>query len=310
METSPPSRIATHALGRLGKTALIPLVAVPMILAAGYAGVSLYSADLLTRPHPQVHRIDPRRVVSDATRWSVRTEDGLTLRGWYLPANSDRLVVLVHGMWGSWPQMAGLGKDLHERGYDVLMFDLRGHGESDSSRLFMGRRERGDLRAVLAWARRSGFSPDRIGWVGQSLGASTLLMEAAQNQDIRVAVADSPFGNLPELLDEQLARHSHLPRWFNPGILTAARLAYGVRTDDLLPVRSAQSWGSRPLLLIHGESDSTVPLVQAYEIARAAGPTCRSVWLPGVEHVEGYRDDPESYVRVVEQFLDENLARR
>ena len=32
--------------------------------------------------------------------------------------------------------------------------------------------------------------------------------------------------------------------------------------------------------------------------------------LPGVEHVEGYRTDPESYVRVVDRFLDENLARR
>ena len=34
------------------------------------------------------------------------------------------------------------GADLHRRGFDVLLFDLRGHGQSDPSRLYLGRRER------------------------------------------------------------------------------------------------------------------------------------------------------------------------
>ena len=55
---------------------------------------------------------------------------------------------------------------------------------------------------------------------------------------------DSPFGNLPELLDRQLTRHSHLPELFNPGILAAARLAFGVRTDNLIPLRSALAVGT------------------------------------------------------------------
>ncbi len=83
-------------------------------------------------------------------------------------------------------------------------------------------------------------------------------MEAAQNPNIQVVVIDSPYGSLPDVLRTQLPSHSHLPSWFNPGILTAARLAFGVRTDDLVPIRSAKRWGSRPLLLIHGEADSIV----------------------------------------------------
>jgi alpha-beta hydrolase superfamily lysophospholipase len=283
---------------------------VPAFLGVVYTGVSLFSADQLTRPHNHPPLLRPSAVGEKAVPWSVRTADGLTLRGWYFPTEERRhLVVLVHGLWESWPRMAGLGRDLHELGYDVLLFDLRGHGQSDPSRMFMGRRERGDIRAVLTWATREGFSPDRIGWLGQSLGASTLLMEAASNPNIRVAVVDSPFGDLPELLDAQLAKHSHLPRWFNPGILTAARLAYGVRTDDLIPIRSARSWGRRPLLLIHGEADSTVPVRQARQLARAAGPWCQAVWLPGVEHVEGYRTDPAGYVAAVDAFFARNLTR-
>ena len=204
--------------------------------------------------------------------------------------------------------MARIARDLHSRRFDVLLFDLRGHGASDRSRLFMGARERVDLRAVLDWAGRQGYSPDRVGWLGFSLGASTLLMEAASNPSIRVVVLDSPFGDLPELLDRQLTAHSHLPRLFNPGILAAARIVYGVRTDNLVPIRSALRWGARPMLLIHGEADSIVPVRQARAIARTAGPSCQAVFLPGVEHVGAYDGQPRRYIAAVGGFFDRHLA--
>jgi pimeloyl-ACP methyl ester carboxylesterase len=204
--------------------------------------------------------------------------------------------------------MAALGRDLHHRGYDVLLFDLRGHGQSDPSRLTLGNRERADIRAVMEWAVSEGFTDDRIGWIGYSMGASTLLLEAAHNPAIQVAVIDSPFGNLPELLKTQLSKHSHLPSWFNPGILTAARLVFGVKTEELIPTEAARYWGGRPLLLIHGEADSTVPVSQAYELARAAGETCLTMTLPGVEHVQAYDSDPQGYVSVIGSFFRDHLT--
>jgi alpha-beta hydrolase superfamily lysophospholipase len=274
-----------------------------------YLGISFLAADLLTRPSNHPSTLDPRAVSEDATPWAVRTSDGLTLRGWYYPTSKRRhLIVLVHGMGESWREMAALGRDLHGLGQDVLLFDLRGHGQSDPSRLTMGRRERADLRAVLSWASDQGFTTDRIGWLGYSMGASTLLMEAAQNPNIQVAVIDSPYGNLPELLNTQLSKHSHLPSWFNPGILAAARLAYGVRTDDLVPIRSARYWGQRPLLLIHGEADSIVPVHQAIRLAQAAGPSCQAVTLPGVEHVQAYDIDPARYISAVDSFFNQHLS--
>ena len=274
-----------------------------------YLSVSLFTADQLTRPKNHRPELDPRLVGPNATPWSQRTADGLTLRGWYYPTRERRhLIVLVHGMGGSWPEMAALGRDLVGRAYDVLLFDLRGHGQSDPSRLTMGRRERADIRAVQAWAYEQGYTADRIGWLGHSMGASTLLMEAARNPEIQVAVLDSPFGDLPALLRTELPKHSHLPSWFNPGIEMAAYLAYGVRTDDIKPIRDARRWGTRPLLLIHGEADSIVPVRQALALADAAGPSCRAVTLPGVEHVQAYDRDPEQYVAGVDSFFSTHLS--
>jgi uncharacterized protein len=290
-------RLAVWAIGvLLGLSGLI------------YGGVSLFTADRLTRSTSHPLTIDPRRLSADAQPWSVQTLDGIVLRGWYLPTEKPRhLIVLVHGMWSSWLEMASLGRDLHNGGFDVLLFDLRGHGQSDPSRLYLGRRERGDIRAVMNWGQEQGFSNDRIGWLGYSMGGSTILMEAARNPLIQVAVIDSPYGNLPELLNKELSRHSGLPRWFNPGILLAARLIYGVRTDDLVPIKSARAWGERPLLLIHGESDTLVPVSQARELANAVGASCLTMTLPGVDHVQAYNYDPQAYVHLVGSFFHDHL---
>lgn len=283
--------------------------ALVVLLGGGYAGISVLTAERLTRPTNHPLAIDPHRVSKDAQAWSARTSDGVMLRGWYLPTKERRhLIVLVHGMWSSWLEMAALGRDLHRGGYDVLLFDLRGHGQSDSSRLSLGRRERRDIRAVMNWAAEAGFTDDRIGWLGYSMGASTLLLEAARNPRIQAAVMDSPYGDLPEVLRAQLSKHSHLPSWFNPGILSAARWVFGVRTDDLIPIRAARAWGNRPMLLIHGESDSIVPVSQALRLSRAAGASCQTRTIPGVEHVGAYHANPQAYVGLVEEFFEDHLS--
>jgi pimeloyl-ACP methyl ester carboxylesterase len=278
-------------------------------LGSIYGAVSWFTADRLTRPTNHPLQIDPLKLSADARAWTAQTSDGITLRGWFLPTEKPRhLIVLVHGMWSSWLEMASLGRDLHRGGFDVLLFDLRGHGQSDPSRLYLGSRERADIRAVMSWALDEGFTTDRIGWLGYSMGGSTILMEAARNPAIQVAVIDSPYGDLPAVLQTQLSKHSGLPGWFNPGILLAARFVYGVRTDNLVPIRFARAWGGRPLLLIHGESDTLVPVSQAHELAGAVGASCLTMTLPGVDHVQAYESDPEAYIRVVGSFFHDHLS--
>ncbi|HKI21316.1 MAG TPA: alpha/beta fold hydrolase, partial [Isosphaeraceae bacterium] len=152
---------------RLTRAATGLLLSCVALLGFAYVGVAWFTADRLTRPTNRPLAMDPYRLSPDVEAWSTRTADGLTLRGWYLPTNHRRhLIVLVHGMWSSWLEMAALGRDLNQKGFDVLLFDLRGHGQSDPSRLYLGRRERNDIRAVMTWAESAGFAEDRIGWLG------------------------------------------------------------------------------------------------------------------------------------------------
>ncbi len=218
MEPTPTASVPRK--GRLGRRVAL---GTGVALLSIYVAVSIISANVLTQTRNRQDLTDVRVLGPDAREWSTKTSDGITLRGWFVPTPKHRrLIILVHGMKPCLDETAGLGRDLHRRGYDVLLFDLRGHGESDPARLTMGAKERRDVKAVLAWAQREGYPPERIGWVGFSMGAAVLLLEGERNPEIGAAVLDSPFGDLPKLLNTQLSKHSHLPKFFNPGIIYAA----------------------------------------------------------------------------------------
>jgi alpha-beta hydrolase superfamily lysophospholipase len=294
---------------RRPRRAVIAVAVLVLIAGGAYSSICLYSASILTAPRPRAERFDPRPFKTAAQDWSAAAEDGIRLRGWHLPSPAGRqLVIMVHGLWDCVDDIAGPALDLNARGYDVLLFDFRGHGRSDQDRLSMGCRERRDIRAALAWAMSNGFNPDRIGWIGYSMGGSTLLMEGAHNSDIRAAVIDSAFASLPEVLDLQLSRHSGLPGWFNPGILAAAHVAFSAPSADLIPEVSARSWKGRPLLVVHGKADHIVPVAHGERIARAAGEECQSILLSGVDHGQTYHADPTAYIDRIDRFFKRHLS--
>ena len=104
-----------------------------------YLGISCFVADRLTRPerHPITSNPGDLGLAYGSVEFES-AEDGLTLRGWWIPSQeSDRAIILVHGRSsnrsGFNPQPGTPGgllvqaKGIVERGYSVLSFDLRGH---------------------------------------------------------------------------------------------------------------------------------------------------------------------------------------
>lgn len=78
---------------------------------------------------------------------SFETQDGVTIKGWYIPANSNKTIISNHfspaNRYGFAGHLEGLDfaggfevnflpryKALHDAGYNVLAYDLRSHGES------------------------------------------------------------------------------------------------------------------------------------------------------------------------------------
>ncbi len=127
--------------------------------------------------------------------------DQVALSGWFIPArNSDRAVVFVHGKDSCRScefsnHSLDFASDLHERGFNVFMFDLRGHGQSSAARVSFGLLEKNDVLGAVDWLRDRGFAPGRIGVLGVSLGSASAAYAAAEEPAIGALVIDSGFAD-------------------------------------------------------------------------------------------------------------------
>src|SRR3954469_16403372 len=129
---------------------------------------------------------------------AFKTSDGLTLRGWYFPTQSDRAAISVHGKDGS--RIGGehhtiekLADFLVTSGYSVLVFDLRGNGNSDGDRFSLGYLERRDVAAAIDDLTGRGFREDRVALIGISMGAGTVLQSLVLHPNVGAVVADSSY---------------------------------------------------------------------------------------------------------------------
>ena len=292
---------------------VIGLCAAAVALLA-YAGVSLVVAETLTKPHRRPLASSP--AVFDLAYENVTftsTGDGIALRGWFLPApGSDRVVLIVHGRnsnrTGEVGQYVPHAAALVAHGYNALLFDLRGHGESGGVRYTLGTAEQRDVLGAVAYLKGRGFAPERMGFWSHSMGAATVLLTSAVSSEVRTIVADSSFARLEDLLDQELPRASGLPGFFNPPILFFARTLFGADASIANPVEVVAGLPPDSLFIIHGEADGLIPVDHARRIAAAAGPAAYDLWIvPDARHDRMSAVVPAQYESRVLAFFDEML---
>ena len=235
-------------------------------------------------------------------------DDKLTLRGWYLPAqNSEQVIIMVHGgeQHRADPSMGMLdiASGLVEHGYNVLMFDLRGHGESDRNRMSAGYYEKRDLLGAVDYMKGRGL--EHIGVLGFSMGAATALMATPEGNDIDAVVADSSFADLKDMMEPEFSKRTKFPKFFLPTLLFVVKIMYGVDFNAIKPIELVSEIAPRPILFIHGELDETVPLEHAYRLQQASQNPQNQLWVvPETGHVSSYVDHPEEYMNKITTFFD------
>jgi pimeloyl-ACP methyl ester carboxylesterase len=232
---------------------------------------------------------------------SLVTGDGVALRGWYAPSRNGAAVVLVHGLGGDRTQLLRPAARLAGLGYGVLVFDLRGHGESGGRRTSLAGKERADVRAAVDFvASRSDVRPGRLAAVGYSIGGMAVELEAAA--DRRVSAVDLA-GSFPSL-SAMVHLHEPGPR----GYVTLFTLrAVGVDDRDVRPEDSLCEVAPRPVLFVDGTADPAARDADRYE-ARACGPA-RVVLLPGAAHGDYGGAAEAPFTAVLARFLGETIGR-
>jgi len=239
--------------------------------------------------------------------------DGVTLKGWIVkpprPHPTSPAIIICHGVGANKSDFTDLAAALSRRGYAVLLFDFRAHGESGGSRTSLGYHEQKDVVSALNFLRgRSGIDPKRLGIYGFSMGGATAILAAASSRGFRAVVADSAFTSLRDQARSAITGFYHLPAFpFLPLAVLGYELYFQTSIDAVSPVTAVAGLSPVPILIIAGEGDKLIPADNGRSLYAAAKEP-KELWIiPGAEHGGTLAAAGSGYEKRVGEFFDRNL---
>jgi fermentation-respiration switch protein FrsA (DUF1100 family) len=244
---------------------------------------------------------------------AFRTDDGLTLRGWYFPTRSDRAAIIVHGkdgnrIGGEHHTIEKLADYLVTNGYSVLVFDLRGNGDSDGDRFSLGYLERRDVAAAIDHLTGRGFREDRIALIGISMGAGTVLQSLLLHPNVGAVVADSSYSDAGTIVTEDLELLAGVPSWFTPGVLVMSNLVFGLDGAQVRPIDVVRAHPERAFLFIHCGGDKLIAPHHAYELRAASANPASDLWIATLcQHSWAFNTYPTAYEARLSAFLESQI---
>ena len=221
----------------------------------------------------------------------ITMPDGTEIDAWILTANvadgedPRGTVMVLHGLADAKVSYLALGRMLAERGFDVVLPDLRAHGRSGGEYVTYGAREKLDLLRVMdeLYDRERVAEPLYV--VGADVGGMTAIQYAAIDPRVEGVLALAAPLDMAVTADRMLRRVAPL--------LTREEVADAInRAGDLAGFDPAEASALRaieqvrvPVILSHGRLDAVVPFSDSEQRRAAAGGPVELVAHPLLGHV-------------------------
>ncbi len=266
----------------VGRVALVSYVGLLLLLYFRQAKYIYYPSRALNTT--------PATAGLDFSEVLVRTSDGETIHGWFVPVEKPLATVLFcHGNAGNiWGRIDVIWM-LHEMGLNVCLFDYRGYGKSTGQPS-----EQGTYRdAEAVWnnlVTERGLAANQIVVWGESLGGGVAAWLALQKRPAAL-ILESTFTSLPDLA----ARfYPFMPvRWL-------CRFRYPTLTR-LAEIQC-------PVLVAHSPDDEMIPFAMGQKLYLAAREPKRFLSLRG-SHNTGRDETGKAFEEEVLTFLREQMVK-
>jgi uncharacterized protein len=248
-----------------------------MLLVLAFGAVSAYSREIMLawveRPllYFPTHDVAHPLTAFGPGAEEVRFGEGGRLHGVFVPgpagSSPPPTLIFFHGNGGNLTHRAPLMARMRtEIGTNVFIFDYQGYGKS------AGRPSEtataADARAALVYLKgRPGVDPRRIAYYGESLGGAVAIDLASVAPPSALAVQST----FTSIADMTRLRYPYLQF-----LLPLASIRY----EALSLVGSVRA----PLLLIHGDADTLVPVEHGRRLFEAANEPKRLLVVPGADH--------------------------
>lgn len=232
--------------------------------------------------------------------------DGNNLRGWWVPAEEPKLVVIcLHGYIMNRCELVPMAPFFMEDNISSLHMDQRGQGSSGGRTVTFGRQEKHDVIAMIDWVkeRRPGVP---IVLFGSSMGAASCVFAAAERPgDVHALILDGVYRDLESAGKGwwMMVGGKALNDFLRPTVKLGAFLQ-GIKARDLSVEKDLVKLAGKPMLFLYGTHDPIVPKSEIEKNLTAAG-SCASVeWFEGSGHGHGRFKEPYRYQKIVMGFLN------
>ncbi len=218
---------------------------------------------------------------------------------------TNKWVLVVHGYGGNGDIMDYASKKYYDKGYNVVIPDLRGHGRSHGGYIGMGSLDRLDIAEITALIVKGDKNAEII-LHGVSMGAAAVIMAAAENKcgKIKAVIADCSFDSANNIIAYQISHTFHIMPYPIVGLLDIiCRRKAGFSLKKSAPINEVSKI-HMPILFIHGDKDSLVPTKMTYRLYKKA--KCRKDILicKNAGHGVSALVDGRGYWSKVFEFLD------
>jgi alpha-beta hydrolase superfamily lysophospholipase len=243
---------------------------------------------------------------ADVTDATITTPDNVALRAWTIHPHhaNGNAVLLLHGLGDNRIGMLGYAQFLLAHGFTVLLPDSRAHGLSDGPLATYGILERNDIHLWVDFLQEQDH-PRCIFALAESMGAAQVLQSLDTHPNFCAIAVESPFANFREIAYDRMGQPFHLGPWLGRSLLRPlvevaflrARWKYHLNMNQISPEDSAAA-SKVPILLIHGEIDSNIPIRHSRRIHTLAPNT--HLWeVPGADHCGAFATAPQEFERRV-----------
>lgn len=238
-------------------------------------------------------------------RYYSTSRDGLKLCNYVLSGNdSNKWVITVHGYTSEGKKMYSYAKKFFELGYNVIIPDLRGHGESEGEYIGMGWDDRLDIIDLINGIVEN-YPDSEIVLFGVSMGAATVLNVSGESipSNVKAVIEDCGFTSVWDEFSYQLKELFGLPSFpmmHSASLVTKLRAGYWFGEASVIEqVKKSVT----PTLFIHGDADTFVPYFMLDELYNASTAEKEKLVIEGAAHAKASTVNPTLYWETIEAFL-------
>lgn len=221
----------------------------------------------------------------------------------------QKYVIMCHPATCSAVDMAEFAYHFYDLGFNVLMPDARGCGESEGESLTFGI---DDVKDIPLWVNKiTALDPDAVIFLyGIGMGGSTVVMAAGEGLPVNVkgVIEDSGYNDL-----EAVFKHN-IKELYNknsfPSLKIAKLYAKSVKgfDFDIPPVEESVAKAKVPMLFIHGGDDKIVPVDQSNDMFEASPDRSSDhVYVTGAAHCRCMHTNKEKYWKYIDEFILEYM---